>query len=352
MGKEEDRSAAVQEFIVGISTHPEADVELIQEAGIGWVRSHFPFPFEDRLYGSVGEEYRRAKKQAERWIEQGLRVMGTTPEAGIATRRPDASGRLTRTWHRHAPEWCGELGSEEFVRNYEGVCAWLARDLQGITSLWQIANELDHPTFAGPLSPRQVCELIEAGARGLRAGDPVPLLGQNPAGTEPTSYYLIGRLSGTAHSELDYCGIDGYPGTWEAGGPEFWADRIAELHDLTGQPVLVNEWGFSSKGEVMTEEEAGSGAYPCELRKWAHTWGDGHTPEGQAEFVRQAFDAFRSQREHFIGAFFYRWEDDERCYPCGSPDCPTETRWGLVDLEGRPKPAYYAFKEGVERLLS
>jgi hypothetical protein len=53
-----------------------------------------------------------------------------------------------------------------------------------------------------------------------------------------------------------------------------------------------------------------------------------------------------------VGVFFYRWEDQERCWACGSPDCPMETRWGLVDLEGKPKPAYHAFKEGVERLLA
>ena len=35
----------------------------------------------------------------------------------------------------------------------------------------------------------------------------------------------------------------------------------------------------------------------------------------------------------------------------GSPDCPCETAWGLVDRKERPKPAYHAFKEGIRRLL-
>jgi hypothetical protein len=52
-----------------------------------------------------------------------------------------------------------------------------------------------------------------------------------------------------------------------------------------------------------------------------------------------------------MGVVFYRWEDQDKCWQCGSPDCPAETAWGLVDLHGRPKPAFEAFREGVSRLV-
>ncbi len=123
------------------------------------------------------------------------------------------------------------------------------------------------------------------------------------------------------------------------------------MHGLTGAPIVVNEWGYASEGALMTEEELAQPGPNCQLRKWRHAWGPGHTPEGQAEFVRQAFEAFRAQRDVLAGVFFYRWEDQEQCWQCGSPDCPIETRWGLIDLKGNPKPAFYAFKEGVARLL-
>ena len=48
----------------------------------------------------------------------------------------------------------------------------------------------------------------------------------------------------------------------------------------------------------------------------------------------------RKHREMLLGAFFYRWEDQERCWQCGAPDCPAETAWGLVDKDGSPKPAF------------
>jgi hypothetical protein len=169
----------------------------------------------------------------------------------------------------------------------------------------------------------------------------------------PTTYYFLGRLFDDPRVKLDYCGIDQYYGTWQPGGPENWVDRIHELYTITdGVKVLVNEWGFSSAGEVMTPAEVASGAANCQLHKWTFTWGAGHTWDNQAEFVRRAFDAFLAQREKLLGICFYRWEDQETCWQCGSPDCPVETAWGLVDVHNRPKPSYIAFQEGVKRLTT
>ncbi len=51
-----------------------------------------------------------------------------------------------------------------------------------------------------------------------------------------------------------------------------------------------------------------------------------------------------------LGQLYFRWADQPTCWQCGKPDCPAETAWGLVDLEGRPKPSYYAYKDGVARM--
>jgi hypothetical protein len=336
--------------MIGASAHQNADVALMRQAGIGWVRHGFPLPFTDRLYGEVSDHYRKAKAEAEAWVAAGIEVMGVSPGPGHGTFEPDTAGGLKMVWRSSLPEWFGAPGSAQFLRSYEAVCAWLARDLQGIVSAWQIANELEIRQFAGPLDLRQACDLILAGARGLKAADPSLFVGPNSGGTGE-AYYLYGRLYADPGALLDYCGVDQYYGTWQPGGPELWAERVAELHALTGKPIVVNEWGFSSAGELMSGEERRMGVPNCQLRKWQHGWGPGHTPEGQAEFVRKAFAAFASQREALAGVLFYRWEDQERCWQCGSPDCPVETRWGLVDLEGKPKPSFYAFQEGARRLL-
>ena len=120
--------------------------------------------------------------------------------------------------------------------------------------------------------------------------------------------------------------------------------------------MFVNEWGFSATGEPMTAEERRQvsigGVAPCQFKRWLYTWGSGHTPQNQAEFVRLAFESFREHRDLLIGVCFYRWEDQETCWQCGAPDCPMETAWGLVTVDNRPKPAYEAFKAGVERLIT
>jgi hypothetical protein len=339
----------MSEIVIGTSAMPTADAALIQEAGIGWVRQGFAFPFADRIGGEVTDAYRQAKARAEAWAAKGLKIMGVAPLPGGSRYMPDEQGELRLEWQSRLPEWFGPAGSSDYCRNYQATCEWLAGEMRGVVSMWQIANELDIRMFAGPLNPRQACEFIEHGARGLKAADPSALVGHNPAGA-PQAYFLLGRLFPGSAGLLDYCGVDGYYGTWAPGCPADWAGRIAELHELTGAAVLVNEWGFASAGEVVAEGELPPGRPNCQVRKWRHTWGPGHTPAGQAAFVREAFEAFGSQRGALLGVFFYRWEDQERCWQCGSPDCPVETAWGLVDREGTPKPSLQAFKEGAAAL--
>ena len=337
-------------IMIGVSAYPNADIGLMREAGIEWVRHGFSVPFTDRLNGKVSEAYREEKAEAERWVAAGMKLMGITPGPGSQTFERDAAGQLRPVWHNWMPDWCGPLGSEQNLRSFEAICAWMARDLKGMVAAWQVCNELECPNFAGPLNLRQACELILAGAGGLKASDGSLFVGMNTGG-DPEGYYLFGRLFADPAAPLDYCGDDEYYGSWHPGGPEQMADRIPELHAITGKPVVLNEFGFSSAGEPKRDA---SGRLPegggCETKSWWRTWGPGHTPEGQAEFVRVIFDAFRAQRDELAGVFFYRWEDQARCWSCGSPDCPIETRWGLVDLKGKPKPAYHAFKEGVLRL--
>ncbi|MFO8006122.1 MAG: hypothetical protein R6V05_00135 [Candidatus Brocadiia bacterium] len=341
----------MDEFVIGATAHPPLDYTLIKEAGIQWLRHGFPVPFEDKIGGRLSERYLKAKQRAQERAGMGFRLMGRTPQPGSGTYEPDQDGNLRLVWHRRLPEWFGEAGSDRYCRTYQEMCAWMAEDLAGLVPLWQIANELEVPQFAGPLNLAQACELIKAGARGLKAADPSLTVGHNAGGSGP-SYFLFGRLYQCGEELLDYCGVDQYYGSWQRGGPRDWGPRIEEVHAITGRPVLINEWGFASAGGVMTDEERALGAPNCQLKKWSKTWGPGHTPEGQAEFIRTALETFAEQRDKMLGFFFFRWRDTETCWQCGEPDCPVETAWGAVDRQGRPKPSYYALKEGITRLAA
>jgi len=74
-----------------------------------------------------------------------------------------------------------------------------------------------------------------------------------------------------------------------------------------------------------------------------------HTPEGQADFYRDIYPRL-AQLPFLLGAFAYCWKDSESCYVCGQGDCPTETRWGLVDMQGREKPSYYAVRDALAKI--
>jgi len=65
---------------------------------------------------------------------------------------------------------------------------------------------------------RQACDLVIEAAHGLKEGDRDLIVGTNTGGSV-RSYYLYGRLYADPRAPLDYCGVDQYYGTWQAGGP-------------------------------------------------------------------------------------------------------------------------------------
>jgi hypothetical protein len=140
--------------------------------------------------------------------------------------------------------------------------------------------------------------------------------------------------------------LDSYPGTWRKGGPESWDEYLDDFHALVNKPVIIQEFGYSSAGEIMNEEEIQSGIYPCKAKKWRFHWRGGHTPEIQAQFIEESFKSF-ARKPFLLGATYYRWQDQEECWQCGRSDCPIETAWGLVDRGGKLKPSYHALKSSV-----
>ena len=47
----------MNDFIIGTSALDDANSQLLKETGIGWIRAGFPFPFSDRIGGSLTNEY-------------------------------------------------------------------------------------------------------------------------------------------------------------------------------------------------------------------------------------------------------------------------------------------------------
>ncbi len=45
-------------LMAGVSAYPTADVGLLRDAGVRWVRKGFRFPFRGAVGGELTEEYR------------------------------------------------------------------------------------------------------------------------------------------------------------------------------------------------------------------------------------------------------------------------------------------------------
>ena len=69
-----------------------------------------------------------------------------------------------------------------------------------------------------------------------------------------------------------------------------------------------------------------------------------HTPEGQAEYFKKVMGELKKMN-CLAGMIVYCCQDMPYCYVCGHSWCPFETKWGLIDPDGTPKPAYYTVKE-------
>lgn len=313
-------------FFMGIC-HPRKRLDLMSEAGVQWVRSDVPFPFDGKV-GDVSQGFRSFAGRVSEWNKAGFKVMGITP--------------YPRGWKVEA----GAPGSSEFLEVYEEACRFLAEELGEMVAGWQISNELNLEQFRHPLTEEQALDFAKYGAAGVKKGNPSSLMGVNMAGFGESALRMYAELypkKGKPAVEFDYVGTDGYFGSWQEGGPDNWHHELDLLHKETGKPIIIQEFGYASSGDVMTPAERASGKNPHELKKWAHSWDAGHTPEVQAAYLEETYRIFMDTPT-VLGAIWYCWSDHERCWNCGAADCPCETAWGLVDVDEVPKPAYYAFK--------
>ncbi len=330
---------AVSKRILGVSPWSNPNYELMKAGGIGWVRLGFEFPFEDKIGGKLNERFLKDLEEAKKVRGIGLRIMGGTPLAGMMAY--DEKDKKT-AWRPQIPAWAGSIDSDSYYEAYEKGCEELGRLTKGIVDMWQVSNEMDIDVFRGPLSVEQAERFMTAGARGLKAGNPDAKADINPAGLEVGERFFRDIYS-KPDNPFDYAGIDGYFGSWAPGGPQDWVPVIEKIHDITGKPVLINEWGYSSiEGSgIPLKQKVGNPI--CDGQKWKNVWGKGHTPEEQAAYVQIALKIFGTY-PNVVGCFFYDWGDDAVCYHCGQKGCPSECGWGMVDPQGKPKPAYDVFK--------
>ena len=357
-------------FMRGIC-HGSSSNEQLKNAGIEWDRLDIPFPFDKS--GNLREGYINFKKELQQHAEIGMKIMAVTPyprtfiEFGIDPRRRENEARVKE------------------------IAVFLLQDLQGLVGALQITNEMGLPRFTNPLTMKEAVRFIGIQLEAIHPLRGDVLIGYNSAGPQVDLHLLMKPY----HQFCDYVGIDIYIGCFTSFGNYLWMYDVmlAYMWSFTRKPVILCEFGYIGGGAPKTPEEKRAilerygVSSEAEARKniqefvsrlpqrmqdrirndASGDWGNfvfntdfkdhlytelpadvaipayPHTPEGQGDFYRDLLPRL-IRTPYLLGAFIYKSRDTLRCYVCGQSECPIETRWGLLTVEGEPKPAFDAVR--------
>ncbi len=365
--------------MIGCSAGQNADIKLMKEAKIGWVRVGVAFPFLDEEMTKLSPRYLGSLETIKYWKDSGFKVAGISPLYGMMFTKKALEEVIRRQGEnspfksklkdlknndsslefvRFVPEWVGNCSEPKFYEVIEKVSEYIAKELKDSIEYYQISNEMDITRFRGEMTQVQAADFMYASAKGIKKGNPSAKVGINTSCmTNPESTYFYETLySDKCDVHFDYAGVDYYFGSHHPGTPFDWQQTIEDIYRITKRPIMIAEWGYSSIGEYLTDgwpEEPNKAPnengefWVCARHAWAYAWKGVHNKEVQAEYFTEALKIF-AQNDHVIGCFQYDWQDDPMCF-CGRPNCPHECGWGIVDSEGKPKPSYYAFKAAVEQ---
>lgn len=285
----------------------------------------------------------------------------------------------------------------EDIERTKELAVFLYNDLKDITGAFQITNEMGLVGFMTPLTIEEAALYIGVQLEAISAvkDDSFPI-GYNSADLIQVSRELH-KLMKPYLKYCDYVGIDLYTGGQGKAKPSDYSKKVKKLYRMTGKPIIIEEFGFWSEGgsksaeqkaEILgiygytTEAEAIADGmafvsklpsqfrntlkveHPGEEAKWAemvfgqyanHFYGETspdtinnipHTPDGQAQYFKAVMSELK-KLNCLAGMIIYCNQDMEACFACGHTWCPFETKWGICDINGNPKPAYYAIKEVI-----
>jgi hypothetical protein len=199
---------------------------------------------------------------------------------------------------------------------------------------WQIWNEPNIPNWwPGGVSAEAYLSVLRAGARAVRAADPgaeVVVAGlPNSSLGVPLLTYLERMYRAGAEGVFDTLAIHPY------------ARDVRGLLALVERArALMNRWGDRSRLWI-TEFGWSTGGGPSAFRVSRH---------GQADRIAASLSALIAERRalRLRGFVLFKWQD--AVAPPGLSRDPWPLHTGLLDADGAPKPAFFAFAHVVAML--
>ena len=343
--------ATKSEKVIGIcyAYNCGEEYDMVKDMGVHWIRMGAPFPWADKMFGTLSEAYVTAKEKIRVAHKYGMKIMATSP--GLGGYRFDPVKKVTY-WHDSWPAFAGEKGTQSFFDNVRLTTKFICEDLGDLVSdIWQNMNEIDIPVFAKDYILEVTTGTARASAEGVVEANPKALCGINLANYYGENGLTTADMAYRPGHKFGYIGDDQYFGSWQDRDVDAWKDVIDGLYKRYNLPVLANEWGYSSGGDVTKvrpeEKDILLGwTDVCTAKKWFNESKGGHTEEVQAEYLRRGLELF-ANHPHCMGSFMFCWRDAHNCYHCGQTECPAECFWGVVGEDLKPKKAYYAIKKAI-----
>jgi hypothetical protein len=227
--------------------------------------------------------------------------------------------------------WTGFL--QALVRRYgPSGDIWTSAPSKMPIHSWQIWNEPNYVLGWHPHPvPREYVRLLRISARALRKADRhvrVIAAGLAPVTAGISPLVFLGKMYAIPGARRSFDAVALHPYAVTLSGVAYQvrvARRVMALAGDRRKPLFVTELGVASNSAFPTAYDKG--------------------PEGQALFLRQAMGLLSRERHrwHIGGVDWFTWRD----YPAADRHCVFCQYAGLLSFEGRPKPAWYAFRRVV-----
>lgn len=243
----------------------------------------------------------------------------------------------------YTPEWLAEKRDHFWrqpprdIRQFgEFVYAIVSR-YRGKVGAWELWNEPDNPEFWEGTTA-QFADMIREGAQAVRRADPeaVIVLG-GMAGTYPTPFFQELKQKYQIENSVDVINIHGYQETWNNDRLERYPDQITAMAQAIQQPgaspdLWLAEFGYS---DYRFRPDAVSQGDVAVYFDYEHT---------------AAYQAIALFRAHILAlaagklslTAWYRINDLKPSQNVIGDD--NNKFLGILDVDGKPKPAYNALK--------
>jgi polysaccharide biosynthesis protein PslG len=230
-----------------------------------------------------------------------------------------------------APTWAGGTGYNSYPQDpaqFQRVAHYLATRYKGKVAAWEIWNEPNCIGGCSNGSPQQFVNILKAGYQGIKTADPHALVISGGVSGNDADWIKKMYAAG-AHGHFDALAVHPYqdPANTPPNAPS-----QDNKYRLTSLPLV--------RAQMIHNGDANKPIWLTEFGWTTANTGPriGVNPTTQAHYLQQAINLIHTTYPYVTHAFWYCLRDRD-------DSTPYENNFGLLYLDGTPKPAYTALQQ-------